>query len=123
MKQAEATAQAHTEAPTIDLKDPSLYVNRELSWIEFNGRVLGEAQDPEKPLAERLKFLAIVGSNLDEFFMVRVAGLKRQVESGALYAAADGLMPAEQLERISAACHRQIRAQYQCLLQDALPRP
>ena len=121
MKQAEATAQTDAEAPIIDLKDPSLYINRELSWIEFNGRVLGEAQDPEKPLAERLKFLAIVGSNLDEFFMVRVAGLKRQVESGALYAAADGLAPAEQLERISAACHQQIRAQYQCLLKEALP--
>ena len=119
MKQPETSAQ--TEASAIDLKDPSLYINRELSWIEFNGRVLGEAQDPEKPIAERLKFLGIVGSNLDEFFMVRVAGLKRQVESGALSAAADGLTPAEQLERISAACHQQIRAQYQCLLNETLP--
>ena len=64
-------------APAIDFRDPSLYLNRELSWLEFNGRVLHEALDPRTPLLERLKFLAIFSSNLDEFFQVRVAGLKQ----------------------------------------------
>ena len=66
----------------IALDDPSLYLNRELSWLEFNRRVLDEARDPAVPLLERVKFLAIFGSNLDEFFMVRVGGLQQKVLSG-----------------------------------------
>ncbi len=84
------------------LDDPSLYINRELSWLEFNRRVLEEAQDPNVPLLERLKFLAIFESNLDEFFMVRVGGLQQKVQAGIAYGSGADRMPRhEQLERIS----------------------
>lgn len=82
-------------------KNPA-YLNRELSWLEFNARVLHEAEDERTPLLERLKFLAIFHSNLDEFYMVRVAGLRRQLSAGVLQGGADGLTPAEQLELIDA---------------------
>ncbi len=82
------------------LSDPSLFVNRELSLLAFQRRVLEEAQDPTNPLLERVKFLSILGSNLDEFFMVRVAGLMRQVESGTGDTGADGMDAASQLDAI-----------------------
>jgi polyphosphate kinase len=84
----------------ISLKDPALYINRELSLLAFQRRVLEEAQDDSNPFLERVKFLSIVGSNLDEFFMVRVAGLKRQLEAGSLEVGPDGMSPSEQLEAI-----------------------
>lgn len=81
----------------IQLNDPALYVNRELALLEFQRRVLEEARDPNNPLLERVKFLSILGSNLDEFFMVRIAGLKKQVAAGVVDVPADGLTPALQL--------------------------
>jgi polyphosphate kinase len=101
--------------------DPSLFINRELSWLDFNARVLGEAQDPEKPLLERLKFLSIVASNLDEFFMIRVAGVRRQVASDAVAIAPDGMSPEEQLAAIAERCHKQVAEQYHCLMHAVLP--
>jgi polyphosphate kinase len=80
--------------------DPSLYVNRELSWLDFNDRVLQLAEDPARPLLERVKFCAIYSSNLDEFFMVRVAGVHDQVDAGIEATSADGMAPAELLDRI-----------------------
>jgi polyphosphate kinase len=84
----------------IDLRDPQWYVNRELSLLEFHRRVLEEAQDESNPLLERVKFLAIVGSNLDEFFMVRVVGLKKQVAAGVVELPADGVPPVRALAEI-----------------------
>src|SRR5881398_2565612 len=80
--------------------DPKNFINRELSWLEFNRRVLEEAQDPTQPLIERVKFLTIVSSNLDEFFEIRVAGIKQQIESETSDVGADGLSPTELFERI-----------------------
>jgi polyphosphate kinase len=87
-------------SPTTDLAMGSRYLNRELSWLEFNARVLALAEDASLPLLERLKFVAIFASNLDEFFQVRVSGLQEQFEAGVTKAAPDGRTPAEQLEGI-----------------------
>ncbi|MGK7890231.1 MAG: polyphosphate kinase 1, partial [Leptolyngbyaceae cyanobacterium] len=87
--------------PPSGLLQPEYYLNRELTWLEFNRRVLQEALDSRTPLLERLKFMAIFSSNLDEFFMVRVAGLKQQVNAHVSRLTPDGLTPQEQLEEIS----------------------
>jgi len=88
------------EPPAIDLAEPSLYLNRELSLLAFQERVLEEAEDPANPLLERVKFLSIFSSNMAEFYMVRVAGLKQQVSAGVRDLSADGLTPAEQLHLV-----------------------
>ena len=80
--------------------DPSLYINRELSWLAFNARVLHEAFDARNALLERVKFLSIFSTNLDEFYMVRVAGLRRQIAAGVQHLPPDGLTAAQQLEAI-----------------------
>ena len=84
----------------INLKDPKYYFNRELSWLQFNTRVLKQAQDTRLPLLERLKFLAIYGTNLDEFYMIRVAGLKKLFSAGIIVSGADRLTPLQQLREI-----------------------
>src|SRR4051794_41659286 len=93
----EETAEAGG-APTVDLDDSSLYVNREISWLDFNDRVLELAEDPEVPLLERAKFCAIYTSNLDEFFMVRVAGLHDQLDAGIDARGPDGLSAGEAVD-------------------------
>ncbi|MBI5965648.1 MAG: polyphosphate kinase 1 [Chloroflexi bacterium] len=85
---------------TIDLTSPSLYINRELSLLEFQRRVLEEALDESKPLLERIKFLAIFGSNMDEFFMVRVSGIRKMVEARIMEISPDGMIPPDQLAAI-----------------------
>jgi len=90
-----------TTVTEINLRDPQYYFNRELSWLEFNNRVLREATDPRTPLLERLKFMGIFSSNLDEFFMVRVAALKQQVAAQVRKLSPDGRTPSEQLEAIN----------------------
>jgi polyphosphate kinase len=102
MSQAQRTETSVAEADLPDLNRPSLFLNRELSWLEFDARVLDEARDASLPILERLKFLGIVSSNLDEFFMVRVAGIKQQILGGVAEARADGLLPAELMAAISA---------------------
>ncbi len=89
-----------TTVTEVNLRDPQYYFNRELSWLEFNNRVLHEATDPRTPLLERLKFMAIFNSNLDEFFMVRVAALEQQVAAKVRKLTPDGRTPTEQLEAI-----------------------
>src|ERR1700758_3237184 len=108
--------------PGLPLDDPALYFNRELSWLEFNRRVLEEAQDPSVPLLERLKFLAIFESNLDEFFMVRVGGLQQKVQSGIAYGSGADRMPVkEQLERIGETVREMTDQTYGCLREHVLP--
>jgi polyphosphate kinase len=104
-----------------DLADPSLYLNREISWLQFNDRVLALAADRETPLLERLRFLSIFATNLDEFFMVRVSGLREQVEAGVATRGSDGWTPTETLEAIGKYIGPAIEAQTRCLLEEVLP--
>ena len=96
----------------VELFDPKLFLNRELSWLAFNDRVLEETRDRSLPVLERLKFLAIFSSNLDEFFMVRVAGLKQQLAGNVGETAADGMLPADQLAAVSERVHAAVTEQY-----------
>jgi polyphosphate kinase len=105
----------------VDLDDPKLYINRELSLLEFQRRVLEEALDGSNPLLERVKFLAILGSNLDEFFMVRVSGLKKQIEAGIIDVPPDGLTPAEQLAAIRKTAQGLMAQARESLVKDLLP--
>ncbi|MBO4337950.1 MAG: RNA degradosome polyphosphate kinase [Lachnospiraceae bacterium] len=104
-----------------DLRDPSLYTNRELSWLMFNNRILAEARDRSNPLFERMKFLSITASNLDEFFMVRVASLKDMEQAGVTKKDIAGLDPSGQLTRIYEATHELVAMQYSTYNRSLIP--
>src|SRR5437763_4745031 len=130
----EAQATARTDEQTVPIVvpqvvqtaherfgDPKNFISRELSWLEFNRRVLEEAQDPTQPLIERVKFLTIVSSNLDEFFEIRVAGIKQQIESETSDISPDGLSPTETFDRIQKTVRQLVAAQYALWNNELLP--
>src|SRR6266446_197604 len=102
--------------------DPKNFINRELSWLEFNRRVLEEAQDPTQPLIERVKFLSIFSSNLDEFFEIRVAGIKQQIESETSHLGPDGLSPTDTFNSIQRIARELVAAQYSLWNEELLPQ-
>ncbi|MBE2179429.1 MAG: polyphosphate kinase 1 [Chthoniobacterales bacterium] len=106
----------------MDLSDPKFYINRELSWLEFNQRVLDQAKDNTVPLLERLKFLSIVSSNLDEFFEVRVAGLKQVLQSGAQVPGPDKMSASQQLAAVSKRVRQLVNEQYACWRTEIQPQ-
>ena len=119
-KAAEKTVEK-TEDKAAGFYDPAYYTNRELSWLDFNYRILDEARDKSNPLFERLKFLSITASNLDEFFMVRVASLMDMVHAKVSKPDLAGLMPQEQLKQVEEKCHALIDRQYSTLSRSLLP--
>src|SRR6266403_1116588 len=132
MAEAQATARSEEESSTIAAPeivqsaherfgDPKNFINRELSWLEFNRRVLEEAQDQRQPLIERVKFLTIFSSNLDEFFEIRVAGIKQQIESQTSELGPDGLSPTEVFNRIQKTVRELFAEQYTLWKNELLP--
>lgn len=122
-----------TDKPSTDIKDTGVYstkhfdraenfINRELSWLEFNKRVLEEAQDPTVPLMEQVKFLSIFSSNLDEFFMVRVAGVRRQIDAEVFTPGPDGLSPTEVMKLMAAKIHELSAIQHNYFIDTLLPQ-
>jgi polyphosphate kinase len=102
-------------AVDVDVAGPGRFINREVSWLAFNLRVMSEAENPSVPLLERVRFLAISGANLDEFYSVRVAGLRGLVREGVHTPSADGLSPSQQLRRIDANARALKARQQECL--------
>lgn len=115
---------AHESAPEkpLALREDSQYLNRELSWIEFDRRVLQEAQNQDTPLLERLKFLSIFASNLDEFFMIRVSGLREQIAAGVTQRSPDGMTPSEQLDAVRKTLLPLLDEQTRVLAEDLIPK-
>src|SRR5579864_4943180 len=132
MPQAQSRAEIETGAAIVPINDgqaaherfgdPKNFINRELSWLEFNRRVLEEAQDATQPLIERLKFLCIFSSNLDEFFEIRVAGIKQQIESETSEVGPDGSSPTETFNQIQRLAHELVATQYQLFNNELLPQ-
>ena len=110
------------DTPQLSAESPSFYINSELSWIRFNRHVLDEALDETQPLLERVKFLAIFANNLDEFFMVRISGLQRQLAKGVLKSPPDGMTPGQQLEAVRQMLMPELEAQYYAWHEKILPR-
>lgn len=106
---------------SLDLHRPDLYINRELSWVEFNRRVLEEAQDSRHPLLERVKFLSIFDTNLDEFIMIRLAGLKDQIVAHVTTASPDGLTPEQQFRAVRRCLAPLVQQARQCWRDELLP--
>src|SRR5881398_2886693 len=133
MPEAQATARTEekssvtavpqvVEAAHNHYRDPKNFINRELSWLAFNQRVLEEAQDPAQPLIERVKFLTIFSSNLDEFFEIRVAGIKQQIESETSDLGPDGLSPTDTFNNIQRVVRELVAAQYALWNEELLPQ-
>ncbi len=121
MKSAKTVPQSEPEAPAKDELDGRTLFNRELSWLEFNRRVLDEATDESLPVLERLKFLCIFSSNLDEFFMIRVSGLKEQIAEGVGGLSADGMTASEQLDQVRKRLRPMVKKQVSYLSENVLP--
>ncbi|MCO6449981.1 MAG: polyphosphate kinase 1 [Caldilineales bacterium] len=117
-----ATIKSARKPVEIDLDDASLYLNRELTWLQFNWRVLEEALDDSHPLLERVKFCSIFSNNLDEFFMIRVSGLRQQLEAGTVEVSEDGMTPSEQLAAIRRELEPMLNQQMACWRKDILPK-
>jgi polyphosphate kinase len=117
----EAAPAATVPPPATPLDAPEHFINRELSWLEFNNRVLEEAIDPTQPLLERVRFLSIFGTNLDEFFEVRIAGLKQQIESKSGFVGADHMTAAEVFAAATKRVRELVAEQYRCWNEDILP--
>ncbi len=106
---------------TLDLNQPDLYISRELSLVEFNRRVMAQAMDPQVPLLERLRYLCITSTNMDELFEVRIAGLKQRVSLGVVQTGPENMTPQETLRQLSQRCHELIDEQYRLLNEELLP--
>src|SRR5712672_3905946 len=121
-EKSDATAVAQVVQSLHDrFSDPANFINRELSWLEFNRRVLEEAQDPTQPLIERVKFMTIFSNNLDEFFEIRVAGIKQQIQSETSDVGPDGMSPTETFNAIQRLVHELVATQYDFWKKELMP--